>query len=248
MQSQQNGRVLQFGAFELRTDTGEVRKHGTRVRLQGKPLQLLQALLDRPGDVVSRDELRIRLWAADTFVDFESGLNTAVNRLRLALGDSADHPRYVETLARSGYRFMAPVLENHVWPDDSEIVLTPSLPPPLPPPPPQSRRWWIVAAVATLVLVVAGMLVGLRRPPAVLPVFHQVTFRRTTIRAARFAPDGQSVIYEGQENPSNRELYLVNTVSPESRPLGFRGTMLAGVSRSGELALMSPDAAGGRSL
>src|SRR5579871_6066129 len=108
---ERNGRVIQFGAFELETGSGEIRKHGTRVRLQGKPLQLLQALLERPGDVVTREELRDRLWAADTFVDFESGLNTAVNRLRLALGDSADHPRYIETLARSGYRFVGPVSE-----------------------------------------------------------------------------------------------------------------------------------------
>ena len=147
MQGQRNGRVLQFGAFELRTDTGEVRKHGTRVRLQGKPLQLLQALLDRPGDVVSRDELRERLWAADTFVDFESGLNTAVNRLRLALGDSADHPRYVETLARNGYRFISPVLENHAWPDESEIILAPPLPPPKAIEP-QPRRSWLLAVFA----------------------------------------------------------------------------------------------------
>jgi len=107
-----NGRVLQFGAFELKTGTGEIRKQGVRIRLQGKPLHLLEALLERPGSVVTREELRGRLWAAHTFVDFESGLNTAMNRLRLALGDSADSPRYVETLARSGYRFVAPVIES----------------------------------------------------------------------------------------------------------------------------------------
>ena len=77
--------VLQFGSFELRTDTGELRKHGIRVRLQTKPLQVLLALLEHPGEVVTREQLQNRLWPADTFVDFESGLNTAVNRLRLAL-------------------------------------------------------------------------------------------------------------------------------------------------------------------
>jgi len=86
MRDERNGRVLQFGAFELKTGTGEIRKNGTRIRLQGKPFHLLEALLERPGGVVTREELRDRLWAADTFVDFESGLNTAVNRLRLALG------------------------------------------------------------------------------------------------------------------------------------------------------------------
>ena len=253
MQSQRHARVLQFGAFELRTDTGEVRKHGTRVRLQGKPLQLLQALLDRPGDVVSRDELRERLWAADTFVDFESGLNTAVNRLRLALGDSADHPRYIETLARSGYRFMAPVLENNPGLEDSEVILDPPLPPLLPIPPakdPQSwiRRPWLWVVSAAAVLTTVSLLFIARIPPAPAPVFHQLTFRRTAIRAARFGPDGQSVIYDGLEAPDNRELYLVNPVSPESRPLGFHGQLLAAVSRSGELALLNVDAADNRNL
>ena len=102
-------RGFRFGPFELDRETGELRKHGIRVRLQGKPLQVLLALLERPGQVVTRDELKRRLWTEDTFVDFESGLNTAANRLRITLGDSADQPRYVETLARAGYRFIAPV-------------------------------------------------------------------------------------------------------------------------------------------
>src|SRR5579884_1007502 len=102
-------RVLQFGAFELRTDSGELRKHGVRVRLQSQPLQMLLALLEHPGEVVTREQMRNRLWPADTFVDFESGLNTAANRLRMALGDSAELPRFIETLPRIGYRFIAPV-------------------------------------------------------------------------------------------------------------------------------------------
>src|SRR5579862_478737 len=120
MQNSRNGSVIRFGAFEFHPAAGELRKHGIKIRLQGKPLQLLQALLERPGEVVARDELRDRLWAADTFVDFESGLNSAVNRLRLALGDSADNPRYVETLARNGYRFMAPVSVNEPPAADEE--------------------------------------------------------------------------------------------------------------------------------
>src|ERR1051326_8975328 len=100
--------VVQFGTFELNRRVGELRKHGTRIRLQPKPMHLLCALLDRPGEIVTREELKARLWPDDTFVDFESGLNTAVNRLRIALGESADHPRYIETEARTGYRFVAP--------------------------------------------------------------------------------------------------------------------------------------------
>ena len=96
--------VVRFGIFELNRRAWELRKHGTRIRLQPQPMHILCALLERPGEIVTRDELKARLWPDDTFVDFESGLNTAVNRLRLALGDSAEHPRYIETEARSGYR------------------------------------------------------------------------------------------------------------------------------------------------
>src|SRR5436853_7108673 len=105
--------VVQFGIFALNRRAGELRKHGTRIRLQPKPMHLLCALLERAGEIVTRDELKARLWPDDTFVDFESGLNTAVNRLRLALGDSAEHPRYIETLSRIGYRFVAPILEDN---------------------------------------------------------------------------------------------------------------------------------------
>jgi cholera toxin transcriptional activator len=87
---------------------GELRKNGARIRLQEQPFQILVLLLERPGEVVTREELRQKLWPADTFVDFDHSLNTAVNKLREALGDSASSPRYVETLARRGYRFLAP--------------------------------------------------------------------------------------------------------------------------------------------
>jgi DNA-binding winged helix-turn-helix (wHTH) protein len=103
------GRRIKFGPFELDRQTGELWKHGLKVKLQGKPFQVLVALLERPGEPVSREVLQQRLWAGDTFVDFDSGLNTAANRLRITLGDSAENPRYVETLARSGYRFVAQV-------------------------------------------------------------------------------------------------------------------------------------------
>jgi DNA-binding winged helix-turn-helix (wHTH) protein len=102
-------RLFRFGVFELDARTGELRKRGVKLKLQGKPLQVLVALLERPGQIVTRDELRRRLWPSDVFVDFDSGLNTAANRLRLALGDSAESPRYIETLPRIGYRFIAPL-------------------------------------------------------------------------------------------------------------------------------------------
>lgn len=101
--------VVRFGVFELDFSAGELRKSGIRIRLQEQPLQVLGVLLENPGAVVTREDLRSKLWAADTFVDFDHGLNTAVNKLREALGDSASSPRYIETLARRGYRFVAPV-------------------------------------------------------------------------------------------------------------------------------------------
>ena len=97
---------IRFGAFELDPRTGDLRKAGVRISLPEQPFQVLKALLDRPGDLVTREELRQRLWPAETFVDFEHGLNAAVRRLRDALGDSADVPRFVETLPRRSFADM----------------------------------------------------------------------------------------------------------------------------------------------
>jgi cholera toxin transcriptional activator len=102
-------RLVRFGVFEVDFDAGELRKNGARIRLQEQPFQVLAVLLERPGQVVTREELRQKIWPADTFVDFDHSLNTAVNKIREALGDSASNPRFVETLARRGYRFLAPL-------------------------------------------------------------------------------------------------------------------------------------------
>jgi len=103
-------RSFRFGVFELDGRTGELRKNGkTGPRLVGQPLELLLSMLERPGELVSREELRQRLWPADTFVDYDHGLNAAVNKLREALNDAADNPRFIQTVPRRGYRFIAPV-------------------------------------------------------------------------------------------------------------------------------------------
>lgn len=102
-------RRVRFGVFQADLDTGDLLKQGMKVRVRGKPFDILAMLLERPGEVVSREELKERLWAADTFVDFDHGVNTAVNRLREALGDVADNPRFIETIPRKGYRFIAPI-------------------------------------------------------------------------------------------------------------------------------------------
>jgi len=100
---------VRFGTFEADLSTGELRRKGARVALQEQPFQVLAALLERPGALVTREELRTRIWPDAVFIDFEHGLNKAVSKLRRALGDLAESPRFVETLARRGYRFLAPV-------------------------------------------------------------------------------------------------------------------------------------------
>src|SRR5438445_2666198 len=107
----QGRRVIRFGAFELDVQSGELRKHGLRTRLTPQSFQVLLLLLERRGEVVTREALRRKLWPADTFVDFDMGLSSAVKKLREALGDSAENPRFVETIPRRGYRFIAPVDE-----------------------------------------------------------------------------------------------------------------------------------------
>src|SRR5579883_987893 len=100
-----------FGLYEADTRTGELRREGVKLKLQEQPFQVLIALIERPGEIVTREELRLRLWPSDTFVDSDHGLNTAINKLRDALRDSASNPGFIETLARRGYRFVAPVEE-----------------------------------------------------------------------------------------------------------------------------------------
>src|SRR5690348_14770043 len=97
-----SSRVVRFGIFEVDLPAGELRKRGVRLRLQEQPFQVLAYLLERRGEIVTREELQARLWTADTFVDFDHGLNKAINKLRDALGDSAASPRFIETIARRG--------------------------------------------------------------------------------------------------------------------------------------------------
>ena len=109
MNTAQNPRIVRFGSFEADLHTRELRKHGLKLKVQEQPFQVLAMLLARPGELVTREEIRSRLWPQDTFIDFDHGLNAAVRRLRDALNDNAETPRFVETLPRRGYRFIAPV-------------------------------------------------------------------------------------------------------------------------------------------
>src|SRR5271167_1643930 len=113
-------RDMRFGVFEVDVRARELRKKGLRVKLQQQPFELLLVLLDRPGEVVSREELRQKLWPADVYVDFDRSLNKAIVKLREALGDSAESPRYVETLPRVGYRFIGSITETLPTPPELE--------------------------------------------------------------------------------------------------------------------------------
>jgi len=123
-EDQQDKARLSFGVFELDLRAAELRKHGLRIRLQEQPFQVLAMLLEHPGEVVTREELQNKLWPADTFVDFDHGLNKAINKLREALGDSAESPRFVETVARRGYRFLAEVKIADPAPTRSSVLAT----------------------------------------------------------------------------------------------------------------------------
>jgi DNA-binding winged helix-turn-helix (wHTH) protein/Tol biopolymer transport system component len=158
--------IVRFGVFDVNPASRELRKRGIRVRLTGQPFAILLMLLERPGEVVSREDMRRHLWPGDTFVDFEHGLNSAVKKLRTALGDSADHPTFIETLPRVGYRFIAPV---HPTVDRPEPVASPPVPAPQPGPPPPSAapsRWTRGLALAAIaVLFVLGVSAALVREP-----------------------------------------------------------------------------------
>jgi Tol biopolymer transport system component/DNA-binding winged helix-turn-helix (wHTH) protein len=189
--------IVQFGIFEADLRAGELRRNGAKVRLQDQPFQVLAFLLERPAQLVTREELHARLWPADTFVDFDHGLNAAIKRLRDALGDSAENPRFVETLARRGYRFLAPVNRAPL-----EII-----PAPLPPPrarqessaAPPRRRWRLPLAAAAVLLVgiSAGWHAGHRSAASI-----RFTERRLTgnpendpVLSAAISPDGKYLAF-----------------------------------------------------
>jgi len=170
-----NGRPISFGVFEIDLHTGELRKQGLRIKLRDQPFQILLLLLANPGEVVSREELQKKLWPADTFVDFDRGLNKAVNHLRDALGDSAESPRFIETLPKRGYRFIAPVDAGS--PNGHPLEATLETQPALADQPerwatqslkrkPSARLPWMIAALASVVAAICGVLLWrATRPP-----------------------------------------------------------------------------------
>jgi TolB-like protein/DNA-binding winged helix-turn-helix (wHTH) protein/Flp pilus assembly protein TadD len=164
--------VVRFGTYELRLHSGELRKSGLRIKVQQQPLRLLEMLLERPGEIVTREELRNRMWPEESFGDFDQAVNVAVAKLRTALGDTADNPRFVETIPRRGYRFLA---EVSVWdsstrqpvvvPIDGTSSSQENTPITVHSSPRPNRAVWAIAAVAVVLLLSTLVWVFLKRSP-----------------------------------------------------------------------------------
>jgi DNA-binding winged helix-turn-helix (wHTH) protein/Tol biopolymer transport system component len=238
----ESAHIVRFGDFELNLRTGELRTNNHHIILQEKPFHILTALLERPGEMVTREELTKRLWPAGTFVDFNLGLNKAVNRLREALEETAEEPRFIETFPKRGYRFVAPVTRNDAARAEPPKVTTPGgdnsgvgqLPKPLP-----TRRFLFFLGVILTVasLLTAWSWIRHRDAKPTEPEFQRLSFGRGTILSARFAPDRQSVVYGAAWDGKPFQLFWTKTGSFESRSLGVEADILA-ISPSGEMAVL----------
>jgi eukaryotic-like serine/threonine-protein kinase len=257
---QTTSRVYRFGPYELKTETGELWKQGTRIKLQAKSLQILETLLAKPGQLVTREELCKKLWPSDTFVDFESGLNTAINRVRVALSDSADAARYVETLPRLGYRFICPVTEVEYKPPERVTLITrPDVAPSEhraqqvasePPAVPNDgsaagKRPNTFLRVAVMALAIIACLLGYHylKPLALRyhPVYHQVTFRPGNVPWGRFTPDRQGIVYTARWGTEKRQDFLARLDGGDSEALQLPPGSVSSISPKGDVAFASRD-------
>jgi DNA-binding winged helix-turn-helix (wHTH) protein/Tol biopolymer transport system component len=216
-------RTRRFGVFELDLRAGELRRGGVKVKIQEQPFQVLSLLLEKPGDVVTREDLRNRLWPADTFVDFDHSLNAAIRRVREALGDSAENPTFVETVARRGYRFLAPVSAPPV---NGAAVAQPESPATLARPQPHRVRW-IAGGAAAVALVFFGIRLGLsfaRHHPVaqVQPRISRLTANPADdrVRAAAISRDGKYLAFSDDTGFYLRQIDTGET-HPVDLPKGF---------------------------
>ena len=219
----QNGSI-RFGPFEADLHTGEVRKSGERIKLQDQPFRVLQVLLERPGDLVTREELQSRIWPSESYGDFDHAVNVAVGKLRSALGDSAENPSFIETVPRRGYRFVAKL----------DGPRAPEPPEPHNGMPTRALLWAAVAAVC----VGLGAFLGYSGSRTEAPSFQRLTVQRGTVYSARFAPDGRNVLYAAAWNGGPMEIYSTDIKIPGARSLGLPGTDLLAVAPSGAVAVL----------
>jgi Tol biopolymer transport system component/DNA-binding winged helix-turn-helix (wHTH) protein len=217
-QSQSPG-FLTFGPFEVNPQTCELRKSGIRIRLSGQPFRILQILLGHPGELVTREQLREQLWSEGTFVDFEGGLNAAINKLRRALNDSAERPRYIETVPAQGYRFIGK-LEYR----DSEPVFQAE---PIPREPPLgARRWWWVAASLAGLAIAFVLGLRLRTGPDSLPGWKltRLTTGAGLSETPAISSDGKLIAYSSEgSSEGDRDLYVKQVAGGQPIRLTFDG-------------------------
>jgi eukaryotic-like serine/threonine-protein kinase len=233
--SDQKRTCIRFGSYEFDSRTGMLRKDGIRIRCQEQPLQVLAALVERPGELVTREELRRRVWPEDTFVDFDHALNTAIKKIRASLNDDADAPRYIETVPKRGYRFIAPV--------QSETTAGPAGEPSVQVPVRKGHR--ILAAlggIAALVLVILGLswrLAPWQGEASSSPEFVRITFQLPEPGEARFSPDGASVIYSSGWHTDSASIYSQRVGASASQKLTIPNSTLLAVSPQSELVVLS---------
>ena len=225
-------RLVRFGVFEADLKTGELRKRGRRIPIQEQPFQVLAALLEQPGEVVTREELQVKLWPAETFVDFDHSLNVAVRRLRDALGESAESPVFIETVARRGYRFIAPLTKEQQVPATSTNTPSPTTRQ-------QSRRNFLMAIGAASLLAVGAGVLWLYRPTPIGPRItssKQLTFSGQ-IGNPFFMEAPQSIQTDGQRIYYTDKLSRLRFVSITGGEEGYVQTDAVNVA----LLHISPD-------
>lgn len=211
----QSPAIMRFGVFEVDLRAGELRKQGVRIKLQEQPFHVLTALLQRPGEVVTREELRSQIWPEDTFVDFDNSLNTAINKLRDALGDSAEAPRFIETLPRRGYRFIGSVIPQS---------------------PPLRIPWWrnrLATVIGGLIFAFVILSAGVYRHRLSFAVSStqqlvhtRITFRGDAVSPA-ISPDGKFVAYMTDSNANDNKLMMQSLAGGPSLEL-FHGGVVPG--------------------
>lgn len=221
--SRESRHTIRFGVFEVDLAAGELRKNGLKLKLQDHPFRALALLLERPGEVISRDELREKLWPADTFIEFDHGLNTAINKIRGALGDSVDTPRFIETLPRRGYRFIFPVARDPALAASLPPAVSSQTAPLAPAAADRARRsLWYAGTAAVLAVLAAGALYGPRflglsapdREAVLRPV--PLTSFVGEEHGPTFSPDGTQVAFcwDGDKGYYDIYVQVIGTANP----------------------------------